>query len=443
MRALKSFRSLYTKLTPSQSILLGYLAYALISAIILLQPVFHKVEISFVDSFFTTVSSVTATGLTTLNIAACYTFWGQFWILVLIQIGGVGYMTFSSFVVLAISRHVSTHKKKILSCSFSFPSDFSLKEFVYNMVVFSFIAEVIGAVLLSILFMNRGVENYIWAGVFHSVSAFCTAGFSIFQDGFIPYVTDVPVNIVVCILMLLGGVGFIVFLDLYKRVTGQRSRLTFTSKAIIFITVLFVFLGTIFFYAFEQPFEHLTVSQQIFAALFQIISACTTTGYSTVNFGVLQAVTVVLLGFFMIFGSSPSGTGGGIKNTTFVALVALVRSTLRRQEYVSLFGNQIPEKRVQLATAIFSFNAFILFMGIFLICFLENKPFLMLSFEVISALGNAGTSLGVTPYLTSASKFLLMILMFISRVGVLTFGFSLIPQDTSIRPRLQKKDLIF
>ncbi len=442
MDAFRKMSSTYFKLHPTQSILLGYVVYSLVCAFIFFQPVFHKVEIAFIDNFFTTVSAVSATGLTSINVALSYTFWGQLFILILIQIGGIGYMTFSSFIMLAISKHVSSHKKKILFSSFSFPSDFSLREFIYNIVFFSFITEMIGAVLLSILFKHRGIDNYIWNGIFHSISAFCTAGFTILENGFIPFAFDAELNLVLSILMLLGGVGFIVFLDVYKKIIGSRSVLTFTSKIILFITFLFVFLGTVFFLVFENPYEHLSLYQQMMASFFQVVSACTTAGFTTVSIPALQTVTLVLLGFFMIFGASPSGTGGGIKNTTFVALAALVRSTLRRQEYVSLFGIQIPEKRVQLATAIFSFYAFILFAGIFLICFLENMPFLPLAFEILSALGNVGISMGATPNLSSSGKLLVIILMFISRVGVLTFGFSLIPQDTSPKPRLQKKDLI-
>ena len=325
-----------------------------------------------------------------------------------------------------------------------------MKEFLYNIVVFSFIVEIIGAVVLSWLFMVRGVDNYIWSGVFHSVSAFCTAGFTIFENGFLSYSTDAVVSITLCILMLLGGIGFIVFFDLYKRLTGKRSQLTFTSKVIILITVALVSIGTVIFHVLEKPYEHLSDPQQILNSFFQVVSACTTGGFSTVNIAALQNVTLILLSFFMIFGASPSGTGGGIKNTTLAILLGLIRSTLRKREYVTLFETQIPEKRVQLATAVFSFYTFILFIGIFLVSYFENnstflthdKLFLSFVFEVLSALGNIGFSMGITPDLTVSSKSLLIILMFISRIGILTFGFSLMPQDTSQKPSFQKKDLV-
>jgi trk system potassium uptake protein TrkH len=186
------------------------------------------------------------------------------------------------------------------------------------------VVEFIGAIVLSTLFMARGVDNYVWAGIFHSVSAFCTAGFTIFENGFLSFSADAAVSLTLSCLMLLGGIGFIVFFDLMMRITGKRSQLTFTSKVIILITVALVSIGTVVFHVLEKPYEHLSDPQQILSSFFQVVSACTTGGFSTINIASLQNVTLVLLSFFMIFGASPSGTGGGIKNTTLAILVGLI-----------------------------------------------------------------------------------------------------------------------
>ncbi|MBM3201115.1 MAG: potassium transporter KtrB [Chlamydiae bacterium] len=439
---MKKIFSIYSKLNPAQALVLGYLFYSIISAFILLQPFCHAKDIHFLDNFFTSVSAMSTTGLTTVNVATAYTFWGQLCILILIQIGAIGYMTFSSFIVLAITKKIPSYKKKILFSSFSFPTDFSLKEFLYNMIIFSVICECLGSIILCFLFKQKGVENYIWNGIFHSVSAFCTAGFSTLPNGLIPFAKDSSVVAIISILMLLGGVGFIVFSDIFRRFSRKNAKMTFTSKIIIVISTAFILIGTFIYFVLEEPVEKLSPYQELLCGIFQIISTCTTCGFTTVELSKLQNVTLVLFLFFMTFGASPSGTGGGIKNTTFAALYALVISTLKRQEKVVLLKNEIPEKRVQLATAIFSFYMFILLIGIFLMTYFENKPFINLTFEVFAALGNIGMSTGITDQLGPVAKILLMVLMFISRIGVLTFGFSLIPQDLTSAPALEKKDLI-
>ena len=428
---------------PAQSIVVVYLLYALLGAILLLLPFCHLINISFLDNFFMAISAISTTGLCTVDIASSYTFWGELFILLLVQIGGIGYMTFSSFIILATSQRLPAYEKKVFFGAFAFPKDFSIKEFVFNVVIFSFIAEVIGSILLAALFKEKGVDNYIWSGIFHSISAFCTAGLSLFENGIMTFQNDFWIRFVLCILMTLGGIGFIVILDLYKKIKEKDHHLTFTTKVILLMTLCFFVLGTFVFFILETHPKDLSIWEQIFSSFFQVVAACTTTGFSTFNIAYLTHASIVLLIFFMLFGASPSGTGGGIKNTTFAALTGLVKSTLSGKERVSFRNNEIPLRRVQLATAIFSFYMFILTVGTFLLTYLEDKDFLSIVFEIISALGTAGLGMGITPNLTDLGKIVVIILMFIGRTGILTFGFAVLSQRKNHDTPLERKELVF
>jgi len=440
---LKKIRHAFSKLPPARNLLLGYLTYASIGWLLLLLPICHKQHVSALDNFFIATSAMSGTGLTTVDVGTEYSLLGQIIILLLIQAGGIGYMTFSSFVILATTKKLSHYRQKIASTTFSLPSEFSMHEFIINVAIFTFICEFIGTIALSVIFMQRGIEHSIWNGVFHSVSAFCTAGFSLFNDSFTGFKYDLWINITLSALSILGAVGFIVWLDLYKRVKGQKDHLTFITKVILSITFLFIFLGSLIFFFVEGPLADTTVYQRLMTSFFQTMSASTTVGLNTLDIGGLKEGTLVLLISLMVFGASPSGTGGGLKSTTFAALVGLVKSTVTGKNIVSFWNREIPPKRLRLATATFAYYAFVLTFSVFLLSLLENKRFVSIVFEAASALGTVGLSMGITSSLTDWGKLIITFLMFMGRVGILTFGIAISVQLKEEEEFQKDNELVF
>lgn len=440
---LKKIIQAYYKLPPAAAFVLDYFLYAVIGTSLLLLPACYKTELPLLDNIFTAVSAISSTGQLTVNIAATYTFFGQLIILILMQIGSIGYMTISSFVILTTTNARPSYKTKIMEAMLPFPKEFSPRAFLKNVIIFTVICEVIGAITLSILFKNRGIEDYIWNGIFHSISAFCTAGFTLFSDSIVQFRFDVSINFVLSLLCILGSLGFIVFHDVYEKFTQEKRRLTFTSKIILTVTFSFLLFGTLIFFFLERPYATGNVYQQLMIAFFQVMSSSTTVGFSTIDLGTLQEPTLILLLSLMLFGASPSGTGGGVKSTTFAALMALVLNTMKGRTFVSLWKREIPTKRLQLATAMFTYYMVVLTVAIFFLSLFDHSPFLSVVFEAAATLGTVGLSTGITPDLTVIGKSISILLMFMGRVGILMFGFAIMSQRHEPIKYKRDNELVF
>jgi len=417
-----SFEKIIEKKDPIKILTLGYLTYMIIGFFMLMLPFSTDLEVSWLDNLFIAVSAVSTTGLATVGTGSSYSFFGELVILILIQLGGIGYMTFGSFIILQTGHRISSTRAKMTRTAFPLPETFSIVSFLRGVIVFTVGVEIIGAVLLSYFFWTEGFENPIWSGIFHSISSFCTAGFSLNPDSFESLRDHVPINLILSVLSLCGAVGFIVAVDLWERMRGRRQTLLFTSKVILLITSTFLAGGTLLISAIETSIQNLPLGERILTAFFQTMTATSTVGFNTVSIGNLGPDTIMLIYFLMIFGASPSGTGGGLKSTTFSALYGLVKSTLKRNEVISFLGRKIPPKRLQLAASSFVFCAFIVGLSVFILSATENAPFDKILFEAISALGTVGLSMGLTGDLTSIGKWVVIGLMVIGRVGVLTFG---------------------
>lgn len=415
-------------LHPAKILVLAYLFYSIIGCILLSLPFCHKESTSLVDDYFVAISAMTTSGLATVDIGTTFNLLGQIVIFILVQFGGIGYMTFSSFILLCTTGKLTAHRKKIGAKTFSLPKDFSLREFIYHMMVFSIVCEWVGAIALSFLFWKKGVENYIWNGIFHSITSFCTAGLSLFSDSFISYQDDFWINFVISLLALIGSLGFIVSLDCYKKWTKQSDHFSFTSKVILSITALFFVCGALLFYALQSYKFSLTPFAEWLIAFFQTMSALTTTGFNSVDIGTLTPAVLILLAFASTFGAAPSGTGAGLRNTTFASLVAFVKSTLKG-DVTTLWHHEIPYKRVKLATVAFIYYVFTLSIILFLLNISEDKEFLSIFFEAVNALNNSGLSMGLTSELTFFGKGLICLLMLMGRVGILTFGIAISSQS--------------
>ena len=416
---------------PAQILSLGYLTYMILGFLLLCLPFSSSKAVSALDHFFIAVSAVSTTGLATVDPGTSYSFFGQMVILLLIQLGGIGYMTFGSFIVLETGHRISSVREEMNRAAFPLPESLDIKSFLKSVIFFTLFAEIIGAALLAYFFYKEGLSNPIWSGVFHSISAFCTAGFSLNSNSFEALSTHVPINIILSVLSLLGAVGFIVVVDLWLRLTKRKNKILFTSKVIVLVTTCFIVLGTLVLYFTEPSISSLPEGQKLLVSFFQTMTASTTVGFNTIPIGGLSAHVIFLLYFFMLFGASPSGTGGGLKSTTFSALFGLVKSTLTKRSEISFWNRKVPLNRLQSATSAFVFCIFVLSVAVFFLSMSEHAKFDAIFFEAISALGTVGLSMGLTGNLTAFGKVIIIVLMMIGRIGVLTFGLAVSTVDSS------------
>lgn len=414
----------YISSTPQRQLTVGYLSYFLIGGVLLCLPFMRQEGVPLIDNLFTSMSALSTTGLATVDVSSAYSFWGQLLILLLIQLGGIGYMTLSTFVMYRITHHFVGMRAQAFRTQFAIPETLSAGNMAASIVRYTFFFEAAGALTLYLLFLGGGVERPLWSAVFHSISAFCTAGFSIYPDNLMRFATDLPVNAVIIVLSYSGAMGFIVISDLWHKLTRRGYRITFTTQVILCITFGVTLWGTLHLYFFEPSFRMFGAGDRLLVSLFQTMSAMTTVGYNTVDVGLLMPVSLLVLTVIMYVGASPSGTGGGLKSTTVSAVYAYIKTRLGARSEVTLAGRKIPGYRVDDALTIFIFYTTILFAGTYLLTLSETgkAEFLDLMFEAASALGTVGLSSGVCIAMTAYGKVILIVLMFVGRVGVLTIG---------------------
>lgn len=430
-------RLFFSKLPTVQVVTLGYISYVVIGWILLSLPISETKIVSSLDNLFIATSAMSTTGLATISISDNFTFLGQLIILLLIQLGGIGYMTFGSFIVLSTKKSLSDERLEISNTVFSLPGRFRIDTFIKSVISFSFFIELFGAISLYFIFSSNGVQQPVWNAIFHSISAFCTAGFSLFNDSFEGFRDNVWLNLVIGILSYLGALGFIVCVDFWRKVNGKSNSLTLTSKVILNATLWFSFIGTINIFLTEPSIQGMAPQHRLLSAFFQTMTAITTVGFNTIPISSITRATMLLITLWMIVGASPSGTGGGLKTTTFSAMWGVLRSALRAGRGVKFWGNEIPLERVWMATATASFYLLVLSIGIYLLTLTESATFEEIVFEATSALGTVGLSMGITSSLTILGKLLVTILMFVGRLGPLTFGIAIF---TKKRMFLQDSD---
>ena len=411
---------------PQRQLLFGYLTYIISGTILLCLPFSQKQCVSIIDNIFIAASAISTTGLTTVSVSDNYTFFGQIIILILIQLGGIGFMTLSSFLILRVVHYIPKHTNNVLVNEFTMPSGFEVNNLIRGIIYFTFGFELFGAICLFFIFNSLGVQQPIWTAIFHSISSFCTAGFGLYNDSFEQFKFHIGINSVIAVLSYAGGIGFIVLIDLWKKISIKSYNLTFTSRIIILITSILTIFGTLQLFFFEPTIQSFSYGNRVIAAFFQTMTAMTTVGFNTISISNLHLSSLMLLVVLMFFGASPSGTGGGVKSTTVSAVWAYVRCRLKGQKDIILFGNKIPEYRWQPAVSTFILYITILIFGTFLLTFTEKTDLMKILFECTSAIGTVGLSCGITGSLTVFGKIIITLLMYIGRVGVLTFGTALL-----------------
>ncbi len=432
-------------MSPVRTVLVSYVALISVGTLLFLfLPTTYESK-PFIDILFTVTSAVTVTGLTVMDTAKDITPLGQLILLVLIQIGGLGYMTLTTFLLITTGRRIGLKERLILREALNYPGVYGLVRFLRRVMVFVLVAELSGFFALLLLWWNDMEPAVaIFYALFHAVSAFNNAGFSLFSDSLTAYRGDVLVNLVVCTLVILGGLGFFVVNDVYLRFKKKVPRLSTHTKLVVSVSALLLLVGwagLLLTEAFHtKGIWALDWKEKLLSTLFLSVSA-RTAGFNTVDISSLSESSLFLLMLLMFVGASPGSTGGGIKTTVFALIAVSVYSYLRGSRDVIIFRRRIPDEQVHRAMVIMAVSfSYIAFVNL-LIDRIEEKDFLATLFEVVSAFSTVGLSLGggeglsFCAHWSSASKLLLILTMIVGRVGILSFLLALVGRERERRLR--------
>jgi trk system potassium uptake protein TrkH len=380
-------------------------------------------------SLFTSTSAVCVTGLVVVDTGTYWSVFGHIVILLLIQIGGLGFMTMSTFIALLLGKRIGLRERLIIKEALNEFSIQGMVKLMKNILIMTVAVEAVGAVLLSIRFIPvYGFVKGIYFGTFHAVSAFCNAGFDLIGGyrNLTPFVGDAVLNLSIMTLIIIGGLGFAVNLDIFKN--RRWKRLSLHSKLVVAITLFLIVAGFIFFYGVEynnpMTLGALSPTEKILAAFFQSVT-CRTAGFYTIPTGELTDASKLMSIILMFIGASPASTGSGVKTTTFAILIIAVLSVIRGREDIQLFKRRIPNHLVFRALAIVIISICIILAVTMVLSLRENFKYIDLQFEAVSAFAPVGLSTGITPYLSSIGKAFIIVTMFIGRLGPLTMAFAL------------------
>ena len=430
--------------TPALAILCAYMLGIFIGSILLWLPISTKKDISFIDAVFTSTSALCVTGLTVQDTGQCFTLFGQWIILLLIQLGGIGILTFSGFIIRMVSGRLGFEAKSWVEESLLQNHTPNIYYFLKKVLIFITLAELIGAFLLFFVFQAQYPwYQSIFLALFHSISAFCNAGFSLFSSNLEAYRGYWFINLVIMLLIILGGIGFVVVEDIRGCLKDRSHGLSFHTKIVLVTTGILILMGAVvmFFLEFSHSFQSLSCSEMILSSFFQSVS-CRTAGFNTVAIGQLTSATLFVFILLMFIGGSPGSMAGGIKTTSFALLLAQIVSRLRARSLPELFHRTVSAKDMDRVFTLLTVTSMLVLFSVFVLLISESnttylkqckEPFLTIVFEVVSAVGTVGLSMGLTPELSVFGKWLISLLMLIGRIGPLTLAIFLM----SIQPELE------
>ena len=412
------------KLSTFQIILLGFAGVILLGALILTLPISSKSHewTSFIDALFTSTSAVCVTGLVVFDTATHWTIFGQIIILLLIQIGGMGVVTIAVSLAVASGKKIGLFSRETMKNAISAPNVSGIVRLTGFIIKGILLIEIIGAlIMLPVFCMDYGAEG-IWMAVFHSVSAFCNAGFDIMGTksgeftSLTHYSAQPVINITIMLLIIIGGIGFLVWDDICKHKWRIREYRT-QSKLVLIVTAALIFFPAVYFFFFECG--DLPVTERILASLFQSVTP-RTAGFNTINLTAISDTGLYLMIILMLIGGSPGSTAGGMKTTTIAVLFSSAFSVFRKKDNAEVMKRRIDDETVKTASAVFLMYITLFLVGGMAISTIENLPITSCLYETASAVGTVGLTLGITPTLGSASKMILIMSMFFGRVGGLT-----------------------
>ncbi len=429
------FRALFH--SPARVSIFGFGGLILLGMLFLMLPAAATTSpLGPVDALFTAVSAGCVTGLVVVDTGRALSTFGQVVVLMLIQVGGLGIMTISTLFLLIGRRRPSLVGRIVITDTLTGGGDQRIGAIVRDVVLFTFLIEGVGALLLFVRFLpGRTVPEALYFSVFHAVSAFCNAGFAFFADSFTGYRGDWVVNLVVCFLIVSGGIGFLVLSELKRQFPFNRrswSRLSLHSKLVLFVTLVLLLVSgvSITLMEWHNTLAPLSYPQRILAGFFQAVSA-RTAGFNTIAIDAMANETLFLLMILMFIGASPGSCGGGIKTSTFAGLVVLGISRLRGREEAQVFHRTISAASIARAISVVLVSAAVVALATLVILMTElgevshsmsRGKFLEYMFEVVSAFGTVGLSTGVTAGLSAAGKLVLSLVMFTGRLGPLVIA---------------------
>jgi trk system potassium uptake protein TrkH len=424
-------------LSPSRIFIYSFAGVILIGALLLSLPVSAtRGPLSFINALFTATSAVCVTGLVVIDTGKDLTALGQVVTLFLIQIGGLGIITFSTVFFVLMGRGMSFKGREIVQTTFLHSPSKDFLIILKSILWFTFAFESLGAAFLLIRFsQDFPAGKALFCAIYHAVSAFNNAGFSLFSDSLVGYQGDLIVNLTVMGLLVHGGLGFIVQYELLSWLKGAQKRLSVHTRIVVITTITLILSGAVLFYFFERSYvlRDVPLLNKILISLFQSVTP-RTAGFNTVEIGLLTNATLLLLMILMFIGASPGSTGGGIKTTSASLLFLLMWNRLRGNEEVNIFNRTIPRETVSRSISIIFASAFsvsvitsiLLIAGRGDLPLLESRQFFVeYLFETVSAFGTVGLSMGATAKLNDIQKLAIILMMFAGRVGPLTLAFSL------------------
>jgi len=417
----------FIKLNPSQLLIVVFLLFIVFGTILLKLPIATESSIMWIDALFTATSAMTVTGLASVDPGSTFTIFGEVVILVLIQAGGLGIMSLAVLIFMVLGKKIGLKERLLIQHSLNYTSIGGVIKLVRNLFFYSIAIEFFATIILSI----RWVPEYGWGkgiyySLFHSISAFNNAGFSIWPDNLTRFVGDPIVNMVISSLFIIGGIGFTVLVDIFHKRDIKKWSLhtklmiygTILINTIAFLVVLFLEINN------ANTIGSYSWIDKIWASYFQAVSP-RTAGFNTVDIGALHEGTITFMILLMFIGAGSTSTGGGIKLTTFIVIVLSVWTFLKEKNHITIANRTIKDKIIIRSLAILTISVAFIFLNVLLLNIFEPLPFLNILFEVVSAFGTVGLSMGITPDLSFYGKLIIIFTMFLGKIGPLTLAFSL------------------
>jgi trk system potassium uptake protein TrkH len=423
-------------LSPPLILVGGFLLIISIGTILLMLPISNRSgeHLVFIDALFTATSAACVTGLVVVDVGTTFNLFGQIVIMVLMQLGGLGFMTIATLFALVLGKRISLKDRLLLKEAINADSMEGIVRIIRKVLIFSFTIEGVAAVILALRWaaeMPLGQAAYY--GIFHSVSLFNNGGFDLFGNSFQYYTGDLLFNLTASVLVISGGLGFVVLNDLFE--FHKRRRLSLQSKLVLSVSGALIGIGALVVFIFEFTNGHTLASlswpEKIYASIFQSVST-RSSGTSSIDITEMRQATQFFFILLMFIGASPGSTGGGIKTTTFLIMIGAVYAMIRGNKDIVFFRSRVPKELLMRALTIIMVSLIIFMIVVMLLLTTEDAPFLPLMFEAASAIGTVGLSVGVTHELTDIGKVIICFTMFIGRIGPLTIAYAL-------RPRKEKK----
>ena len=441
---------------PAQVLVGGFLLLIFLGTLFLSLPISTKSgeATPFLDALFTTTSAVCVTGLTVVNTAMHWNAFGKIVILFCIQIGGLGFMTLVSMLFVISGKKITLKNRLIMQEALNFDTTAGIVRFTMHIVKGTLLVEGIGAVLLGFVFIPEyGIFRGGTYSVFHSISAFCNAGFDLIgASSLTPYVGSGMINLVIMALIIVGGLGFSVWIDTYKMIRSKLkapkhfkwkqaiSKLSVHTKLVWILSIGLLIIGfmMIFILEYGNPgtLGALTLKEKVYAAMFQSVSP-RTAGFNTIPLGSMTDTSKLLTIVLMFIGGSPAGTAGGIKTVTLGVLVLCAISTIKGNEHTTIFKRRIPFQIITRALTIIMISVVVVFTVVGILSLSEHFTFMEILFETVSAFATVGTTLGITPLLSITGKITIIIVMFIGRLGPITMGMALMVRQGKNKGNIQ------